>query len=63
MQRRAMILALGLSALAMACASGTVDDSEARGTRNRIVRSELDAIPVTTALDAIRQIRPNWLRH
>ena len=62
MHRRAMILALGLSALSVACASGTVDDSQARSSRNRIVRSELADIPVTTALDAVRQLRPNWLR-
>lgn len=49
--------------LLTACATGgSGNEEEARGSRNRIVRAELQEIPVTTALEAVRQLRPNWLR-
>jgi hypothetical protein len=62
MSTRRNLLTLAVLLTLAACATGGGTEEQDRGSRNRIVRAELQEIPVTTAFEAVRQLRPNWLR-
>lgn len=61
---RTVALAPMLTALLLwGCASGgTTPDSRASPERHRLSYEELQALPPTNAYEAVRQLRPAWLR-
>lgn len=62
--RPVCLAVVGLTLLAAACASGgSSGESGPRRDRNLITSEELIQVAeVATAFDAIRRLRPNWLR-
>jgi len=60
---RRLIPALAAAALLAGCASTTSNspDTDAR-SRDIITLAELEELSVTNAYDAVRQLRPMWLR-
>jgi hypothetical protein len=55
-----LALALGITGCASAGAGG--GDSAPRGTANRIIFEELEPVQQLDAFDAVRRLRPMWLR-
>lgn len=57
-----LILATAIAGVLAACAAGTAGGSGSTASRDIITRSQLAEIPESTAYDAIRRLRPRWLR-
>lgn len=55
-----LALALGLTGCASAGAGG--GDAAPRGSANRIILEELEPVQQLDAFDAVRRLRPMWLR-
>lgn len=49
------------AALALAAACSTASQGPARGGGNLITRAELEAVPSSSAFDAVQRLRPHWL--
>lgn len=61
MLRHRLISVLAIAVLVGACASSGQPGSSPRRDRNRIVAAEWEGLSLVTALDAVRQLRSNWL--
>ncbi len=59
---RRLIPALAAIALLTGCASTTSSSDTTGRSSDIITREELDELSVTNVYDAVRQIRPMWLR-
>jgi hypothetical protein len=55
------VLALGLPAAILACASTPSEGGAARPYSNVITRAELQEVGVRNAYEAIQRLRPRWL--
>jgi hypothetical protein len=61
MHRRRLISLLTIAVVVGACASSGQPGSTTRRDRNQIMAAEWEGLNLTTALDAVRQLRPAWL--
>lgn len=63
MRRTRFLSLLAVVVLGSACASsGQPDQSRPRRSRNLITADELSGLPVSTAYEAVRRLRPAWLQ-
>ncbi len=61
MHRNRLMSVLAIAVLAGACASSGQPGSSPRRNRNLITADELAELNVTSAFEAVRQLRPAWL--
>lgn len=52
----------GLALVASACATSSSGSDEPQRDRNRLTAEELEPLVQFTAWDAVRRLRPNWMR-
>ncbi len=63
MRRTCFLSLLAVVILSSACASsGEPGESRPRRSRNLITANELSGLSVASAYEAVRTLRPNWLR-
>lgn len=62
MYSRRILLTVGLTAVLGGCASATGGSSGTSSNRNVLTRSELMETNAPSVYDAVRRLRPRWLR-
>ena len=59
---RLLTLLLAAATLTACATGGSGDDDAPRGSRNHIIRAELESLDQLNAYQAVERLRPNWLR-
>lgn len=57
-----LTLLLAAATLAACATGGSGNDDGPRGSRDHIVRAELESLSQLNAFQAVERLRPNWLR-